>query len=165
MKRYGMLIAGIAVMALVLSAGAGTVVAKGEKILVVIDRGIESSFTETQVRNRNQVGDFMDGDLIKLMSKAGYDARLIQNASEYKGGAGSYLLVVRIKEYNPGSKAARMFVGYGAGATSMKIRYDLKDGSGTIQSDDLGVGSGRDWRNVVRKLGEQTVAGVKKKLN
>lgn len=165
MKRYGMLFAGIAVMALVLSAGAGIVGAKGDKILVVIDRGIESSFTEVQVRNRNQVGELMDVDLIKLLNKAGYDARLIQEASEYKAGAGSYLLVVKIKEYNPGSKAARMIVGFGAGATSMKTHYELKDGSGTIHSDDLGVGSGRDWRNVVRKIGEQTVDGVKKKLN
>lgn len=163
MKRYGMMLAGIAVMALVLSAGAGIVNAKGEDISVVIDRGIESSFTEGQVKNRNQVGDMMDVDLVKLLKKAGYDAHIIDSESAYRGNG--YLLVVRIKEYNPGSKAARMIVGFGAGSTSMKTHYELKDGSRTIQSDDLGVGSGRDWRNVVRKLGEQTVAGVKKTLN
>ncbi|HWR72319.1 MAG TPA: DUF4410 domain-containing protein [Nitrospirota bacterium] len=164
MKRYGMVIAVIAVLALVLSAGAGIVGAKGEDISVVIDRGIESSFTDVQVKNRNQVGDLMDEDLVKLLKKAGYEAHLIKDASAFQGKG--YLLVVRIKSYNPGSKAARMFVGYGAGSTSMNIRYDLKDGSGTVvQGDDLGVGSSRDWRNVVRKLGEQTVDGVKKKLN
>ena len=163
MKRIGMVLAVIAVMALVLTAGAGTIGAKGENISVVIDRGIESSFTEAQVKNRNQVGDLMDVDLIKLLNKAGYEAHLITDEASFRG---SYLLVVKIKSYNPGSKAARMFVGYGAGSTSMNIRYDLKDGSGkVIQGDDLGVGSSRDWRNVVRKLGEQTVAGVKKALN
>lgn len=164
MKRHGSVVAAIAALGFALIAAAGTVGAKGESIFVVIDRGIESSFTDAQVKNRHQVGDFMDGDLTRLLKKAGYDARTIKDESAFKGSG--YLLVVKIKSYNPGSKAARMFVGYGAGATSMNIRYDLKDGSGkAVQGDDLGVGSSRDWRNVVRKLGEQVTAAVKSKLN
>ncbi len=158
MKKLAM-VAGIAVLTLVLFAGS---VLAGGKLFVVIDRGIETSFTDAQVKNRNQCGEWMEQDLIKLLNKAGYDAELIKSKSDYKGG--SNLLVVKITEYNPGSKAARMMVGFGAGATSMKTHYELfGNGSSPIASDNLGVGSGRDWRNVIRKINEQTIAGIKGK--
>lgn len=135
---------------------------KGAALYVIIDRGISDSMTDYQIRNRNQVGDYMDEDLIRLLKKAGYNARLISKHSERSGG---YLLVVKITNYNPGSAAARYAVGYGAGAASMNIHYDLYgEGSSAIKADNLGVGSGRDWRYVVRKLGEQTTRAVSEKL-
>ncbi len=161
MKKLAM-VAGIAVLTVVLSAGA---VFAGGKLFVVIDRGIESSFNDGQIKNRNAVGEWMETDLVKLLEKAGFDAELIKSKWDYKAAAGTNLLVVKIKEYNPGSKAARIMVGFGAGATSMKTHYELfGNGTTPILTDDLGVGSGRDWRNVIRKLDEQTVDGVKGKL-
>jgi len=149
-----------------LSAGVALAGAKTGKLFVVIDRGIEKSMNEGQVKNRDQVGEWMEMDLVKLLEKAGYDAELINSKADYKPSAGSHLLTVKITDYNPGSKAARMFVGYGAGAISMKTHYDILDSSSKpIGSDDLGVGSSRDWRNVVRKIDEQTVAAVKEKMN
>jgi hypothetical protein len=161
MKKLAMAV-GIAVLAVVLSAGA---VFAGGKLSVVIDRGIESSFTDKQVKNRNQCGEFMEKDLLNVLEIAGIDAELIKSKADYKAGEGTHLLVVRIKEYNPGSAAARIMVGFGAGATSMKTRYELF-GSGTtpLVAEDLGLGSSIDWRKVIRKLDEQTVDGVRGKL-
>jgi len=161
MKKRFRLVAGVVVLALVLTVG---VAFGGSKMFVVIDRGIDSSMNAGQVKNRDQVGEWMEMDLIKLLEKAGFDAQLIKDKSEYKAGEGSYLLVVKVTDYNPGSKAARMMVGYGAGAASMKTHYELSSGSSPIGSDNLGVGSGRDWRNVIRKIDEQTVKGVKEKI-
>jgi hypothetical protein len=161
MKKYVRLVVGVVVLALVLAAG---VAFGGSKISVVIDRGIDSSMNAGQVKNRDQVGEWMEMDLIKLLEKAGFDAQLIKDKSKYKAGAGNYLLVVKVTDYNPGSKAARMMVSYGAGAASMKTHYDLSGNGSHIGSDDLAVGSGRDWRNVIRKIDEQTVKGVKEKI-
>lgn len=161
MKRILGLVAVIAVT-IVLSASS---LFAGGKMFVAIDRGIDASLNEGQAKNRNQTGEWMEEDLIRLLKKAGFDAELIKDAAEYKAAEGAHLLKVKIKEYNPGSKAARMLVGYGAGSTSMKTHFDLLGSAAEpILSDDLGVGSGRDWKNVIRKLNEQTVAAVKKKL-
>ncbi|HAK59857.1 MAG TPA: hypothetical protein DCO77_05665 [Nitrospiraceae bacterium] len=139
---------------------------KGISMYVLINRGITRSMTNNQVKNRNQVGKWMERDLPALLKKAGYKPRLITRRSQYKSSGNAYLLVVKITSYNPGAKAARMFVGYGAGATSMKTHYELYGkGRRRILADDLGVGSGRDWRNVIRKIDTLTVRAVSQKLN
>lgn len=139
---------------------------KGITMYVIVNRGISRSMTNNQVKNRNQVGKWMERDLPALLKKAGYKPHLIKKRSQYKRASGSYLLVVKITNYNPGAKAARMFVGFGAGAASMKTHYELfGKGRRRILADDLGVGSGRDWRNVIRKIDTLTVRAVSQKLN
>lgn len=139
---------------------------KGTALFVLIDRGIEKSFTDMQAQNRDQVGEFMEMDLPAVLKKSGFKARLITKRSEYPGAAGSYLLTVKITNYNPGSKAARMFVGYGAGATSMDTHFELYGtGSTPLLSDNQSVGSGRDWRNVIRKINEKTAKAVAQKVS
>lgn len=139
---------------------------RGTNLAVLIDPGIETSFTDMQVKNREQVSDFMEQDLPAVLKKSGFNARLIRKRSEYQPTAGSYLLTVKITNYNPGSKAARMMVGYGAGAASMDTHYELfGSGSSPLLSDNQSVGSGRDWRNVIRKINELTTRAVAKKVN
>ena len=139
---------------------------KGITMYVLIDQGIDKSFSDYQVKNRQQVGDWMEQDLPQVLKSAGYDARLIKKRSEYKPAQDAYLLAVKITNYNPGSKAARMVVGFGAGAASMDTHYELfGKGSKAILSGDPSVGSGRDWRNVIRKINEITVKDVSQKLS
>jgi len=139
---------------------------KGTTLFVLIDRGIEPSFTNYQVNNRDQVGDFMERDLPAVLKKSGFNARLISKRSEYKPAAGSYLLTVKITNYNAGSKVARRFVGFGAGATSMDTHFELYGSdSKLLLSDNPSVGSTRDWNNVVRKVNEQTARAVAKKMS
>jgi hypothetical protein len=134
-------------------------------IYVLIDRGIQRSFTDYQVQNRQQVGDWMDQDLPRVLQGAGYEARLINKRSEYKNAPDTYLLTVKITDYNPGAKAVRMFVGYGAGAASMETSYELHGKGGkVVTSGKQGVGSGRDWRNVIRKINELTTDAITEKL-
>ena len=47
-----------------LSAGVALAGAKTGKLFVVIDRGIEKSMNEGQVKNRDQVGEWMEMDLV-----------------------------------------------------------------------------------------------------
>jgi len=135
---------------------------KGGTLYVIVDRNIKSDMSEKEVKNRNQTGEWMDADLTYMLKKAGHEPQIIENRSHRKGGN---LLVVTITKYNPGNVAARAFVGYGAGSASMNVHYDLYgSGSSPILADDLGVGSSRDWRNVIRKIDEQVARAVSNKL-
>ncbi len=170
-KRFGMLVLITALTAVICACASVTPAPKtssGKDIVmfVYIDRGIEKSFTDYQVRNRKQVGEWMEKDLPNILGKAGYSARLIGSRSEYKPTAGAYLLTVKITSYNPGSKAARMLVGYGAGATSMNTHYELiGKGSKPIIADDTGVGSSADWTAVIRKIDVLTTNSITAKLS
>ena len=153
------------VLALVLFTAGLAAAASRIVIAVLSDRGDPATMNEKQFAMRNQVGEWMEKDLLKLLSKAGYEARLIGKAEEFQPAAGQYLLKVAIVSYNPGSKAARMMVGYGAGATSLDTRAELVDQKGaTLLTEEFGVGSSRDWHYSTRKVNEQTVAAVTNRL-
>ena len=109
----------------------------------------------------------MKNDLVRVFGryeKSGFEAKAIDNKQEYKGGADNYLLVVKITDYNPGSKAARMFVGYGAGGVSLKIHYDLSANGANVLSKDDSVFSGIEWTRAARKLNENTAKAVTTKI-
>jgi len=109
------------------------------------------------------LNDFMGKDLVRMLGKAGYEASLIADRNQYTKG--TYLLKVTIIKYNPGSKAARIVVGFGAGAVSLNTRFELfAPGGNLLVSDDHGVGSSMDWTSCARKLNKQTVEAVSGKL-
>ena len=101
-----------------------------------------------------------------MKRRGGYEAKLIQNLDEFVAGPDTYLLTAKIKDYNPGSKAARMVVGFGAGSCSMDIHIELfgADNKQIFAKDDH-VASGRDWRNVARKLNENILKAIDEVLN
>lgn len=135
-------------------------------IFVHVDRGIQKSFNDYQIRNRHQTGEYMEKDLFNLLKKAGYAPRIVAKRSDFKPGPDTYLLTVTITNYNPGAKAARMLVGYGAGATSMQTHYELinKD-QRSVLDGDVGHGSGNDWAYVVKRINRDTVNQVTAKLS
>ena len=132
------------------------------KISVLIDAG-DVDQSQAKIDQREQLSDWMGKDLVTMLNKAGYEAALIENSGQYKKG--THLLKVTIVKYSAGSKAARMFVGYGAGSVGLDTKYELFAPAGnSILSDEHGVGSGRDWTFCARKLNKQTVDAVKGKL-
>jgi hypothetical protein len=137
--------------------------AADKNIQIVFDRGAEG-LDAGHARERNQLGEFMDQDLVRVFarfSKQGYKAQLIGSAAEFKPAPGSYLLNVKITEYNAGSKAARMIVGFGAGGMTLKVKIELLDGAGkSLLGKEESAFSGREWRNIARKVNELTVDSV-----
>lgn len=134
-------------------------------IFVFFDRGDPTTMTEKQFEMRNQVGDLMEINLLNILKRQGYETHLISKREYYTYAPEKYLLSVKIVSYNPGSQAARILVGYGAGATSLNIHYDLLEGDKTVLADDPGFGSSRDWRNCVVKLNKQIAKAVANKLS
>lgn len=135
---------------------------KKPRINVLLDMGGDD-LTKVQMDQREQLNEFMGKDLVRMLSKAGYEASLIENRNQYSKG--THLLKVTIVRYNPGSKAARIVVGFGAGAVSLDTRYELfAPGGNLLVSDEHGVGSSMDWTSCARKLNKQTVEAVSDKL-
>ncbi len=134
-------------------------------IMVLFDRGIDDTLTTKQVQWRNEVGTYMEADLVNRLKRAGYSARLILDQSEYTPVKNAFLLPVKIVSYNPGSQAARFLVGFGAGACGLDIHYELIDSvNTTLISTDDGTGSSRGWRPCVQKLNKNIIAAIRRNL-
>ena len=131
------------------------------QMLVLSDRGAESTMNPRQYQYRQELGQWMESDLIRILTKSGYDPRLIQKQSEFTPTAGRYLLTVKIDSYNPGSNVARMMVGYGAGSASLNNSYALY-GSETnaILTWKDGCGTSEHWTRLPRKLNENAVKKI-----
>lgn len=162
----------IIMLALILAIGSVTgamaeseAEARKTSIFFLLDRGDPATMNEKQYENRKDVGAYMEKDLVNMLKKKKYEPTLIQKPEDYTPGPGKYLLLVKIVSYNPGSKATRIMVGFGAGATSLDIHYELTgEGAEPLISKDDGVGSSRDWRNCARKLNENMMKEVSEKL-
>ncbi|MDO3379836.1 DUF4410 domain-containing protein [Geoalkalibacter halelectricus] len=169
MRKIGFL---LALSALVLLAGCGSKIkapktADGGQVAIYLlaDRGIQPDMSNQEVEQLNQVGDFMEKHFLGLSHKSGYAATLIENKDQFTPGPGKYLLSVKVKRYNPGNKAARILVGFGAGAVSMDTHYQLfAQGPEPVLVADDGVGSSRDWIFVVAKLNEKMLEAVTEKI-
>ena len=137
-------------------------------ICVLFDNGVNETLEARQAKAQTQVSDWMADDLVRVFArytKVGYQAKLIEKRQDFTPQPNNYLLTVKIIQYHAGSKAARMFVGYGAGGVSLKIHYELcADGKNAILTNDDGVFSSREWINAARKLNENMAKTVTEKL-
>lgn len=134
---------------------------KGEAVAVIVEPGLTASMDSTAQGQYHQVADFMREDLVNRLQRHGYQVEVLRQRKSYTPSSGQHLLAVEIERYNPGSKAARILVGFGAGATSVDIAYTIvhEDGRTLISSTD-GVGSSRDWHFCCRALNERLVEAL-----
>ena len=95
----------------------------------------------------------------------GYETQQIASPDAFTPGEATYLLIIKVVNYNPGSKAARMLVGFGAGSAALDTHYDLiTSDKQTIFSKDHGRASSKDWRNICRRLNKDMLIAVSEKL-
>ena len=135
------------------------VLASGEKvhIYVVSDRGNSEEMESRQWEYRSEVGNFMEPNLVRRLKDYGYDSTLLKSKSEFKPGKDRYLLCTKMTSYNPGSSAARMLVGFGAGSASLNMHYDFYETtSKKVLSWDDGVGTSQHWSKLPTKLNINT---------
>ncbi|MET0287414.1 MAG: DUF4410 domain-containing protein [Polyangiales bacterium] len=134
-------------------------------IMLFTDRGIPPDAAPDRVAQINQVADWMENDLLAILEKTGYAPTRVADANT-PAGPGRYVLRVTIRNYNAGSKAARILVGYGAGGVVLDTHFELVgEAPGPLVIGDPSVGSGRDWTNAARKVNLQTVDAVNARLS
>ena len=162
----------VALAALALSACGGrapkaptTPDGKPLTLVVLMDRGLEGKTPDEQ-NQLNQLGDFHQTNLIAALKDAGYNASLITTTAEFQPAEGLFLLKVAVVKYNPGAKAARMMVGFGAGSTSLDIHYELfsADPAAPFYAKDHGRASSVDWPRLVRVVDSEMIVDINNQL-
>lgn len=132
---------------------------------LLVDLALEGKDPDRQ-NQLQQIGDFMEPDITNRLRDTGYEVTAVGAAAEYVPAPGRYLLKIVVVDYNPGSKAARMLVGFGAGSASLDIHYELVGEAPTpIVSRDDGRASSKDWTNVIRRLDKDIVIHITDVLN
>jgi hypothetical protein len=148
-------IAGCASKAPVLQEG------KQVAIFVLLDRGIKEGMEDNERNDRNEVGQFMEEDLVKTLKHEGYNATLVRNSNEYVQGPANYFVSVKINMLRLVGSASRFWLGYYPGPTILNAHYEVS-GSGnklTLAYDD-DDSTTRDWTNSPRDLNQRLVQKV-----
>ncbi len=131
------------------------------EIHTLVNRGDPDTMNERQYRHRNEVGEWMERDLLTQLNRAGYVAHQIHSREEFEPAPGRYLLEVRIDSYHAGSSAARIMVGYGVGAASLDNSYTLYgEGEEALLEWSDGVGTSQHWTRLPRALNQNTVRHI-----
>ena len=135
----------------------------GGHISVLSLRGDTSSMTQDQIVELQRVGTWMDRDIIKQLKRAGYSPKLLKSRKEFNGSG--YLLIIDVDRFNAGNRAARVFVGFGAGASSLDLNYQLLDAQNkTVMQWKDGVGSSKGGTYCAQTLNRNTIKRLKGKL-
>jgi len=125
-------------------------VAVRQALDVLIEEGKPSEMQSKQYEYRCELRDYMERDLPRRLARYGFDVRMIRQRGEQT--AGRHLLVVHYDAYNPGSSAARIVVGYGAGAASLDMSMCLFQGEAVVMSWKDGCGTSGHWSRIINKL-------------
>jgi len=134
------------------------------EIVVYFDRGLAGK-TEDQQTQLNQLSDWMENNLVEMYTDVGYAVQKITALEQYTPGPGRYLLTVATVNYNPGSKAARMLVGFGAGSAALDTHYEFKGENGkSMIAKDHGRPSGRDWKHIAKALNQDMLMEITRLL-
>jgi hypothetical protein len=123
---------------------------------VLIEEGSGAELTDKQYGLRRELRTYMERDLPRRLSRQGLEMRLITSPTQNTGAAtDSPLLIIRYEAYNPGSSAARMWVGYGAGAASLDISMTLGKGGKVIETWKDGCGTSQHWSRIINTLDDR----------
>lgn len=116
----------------------------------------DRSSTNAKPDQVNQLLGFMEPDLHSVLLAAGYRLEQSSNPETFVPGPNRYLLIIRVVNYDPGSQAARRWVGFGAGAALLDVQHVLFAGPEQLLLQGTGsVASGRDWNYAAMKLNQQ----------
>jgi len=127
--------------------------------LLTLSDGISESNPDLELELRLTL-EWMDRDLLKLFRESGFQPLLLKEMGEYRTDQGK-LLIVNVERFNPGSKAARAFVGFGAGAASLDLGYKLLDERGALLAEWRdGVGSSKGPTYCAQTLNRRALAKV-----
>jgi len=150
----------VAVALLSLGGSAVSAVAAGPALDILIEEGNSAELDAKQYQQRVELKTYMAKTLPVKFSRHGIEARVLSAKSDYAGG-GRQLLVVRYDRYNPGKTAARLIVGFGAGAASLDVTHTLYDGDKQVMTWTDGCGTSEHWQRLVNKINDNAVIKLK----
>ncbi len=179
MRAVSMVLGAALMISFVTGCGPGLKAPKVEdgkiQVFALVDRGVEGEADVDKVKQRDQVGTWMEGDLANLFRKNGYDFQQIASEEDFVPAAHRFLLKVKVLSYHPGNKGARVagaLVGGWSGAAMaqaaearLAANFQLIGPDGALVSGDTNQGSGTgDWNVAVRNVNVVVIKSVAKKI-
>lgn len=166
MKKHAVIFSAVFVIAaFIIGCGPKSPVMQDGKqvaMFVLSDRGINNGLKESERNDHNEVGQFMEEDLLNTLKHEGYNATLIQNRDQYVQGPANYLVIVKIDMLRLVGRSARYWLGYAAGPTILHTHYEVSGaGNKTTLAYKDEDSTTRDWSSSPREVNERLV----KKIN
>ena len=125
------------------------------EIMVLCDNTCPAELVERAEAQFVQFTQWMERDLVKRLTKSGYQAAAIKTRDEFEPCEGRYLLTTENVRYNPGSRTARALIGFGAGFASVDVHYEFYG----VETQPLMV-----WDDGA-STGRVSLAGIAQKLD
>jgi hypothetical protein len=169
MKRWFFAVAVVSIIASFIfgCAPKAPVMQDGKQVamFVLSDRGIKNGMKEDESKDRNEMGQFIEEDLINTLKHEGYNATLIQKQSQNVRGRANYLVTVKIIELRLVGRASRTWLGITTGPTILKNHFEVS-GSGnklslSYEDEDSTTG---DWTRSPQELNQRLVQKINDKL-
>lgn len=127
------------------------------QIFVLLDRGISEEMIEGQAKERREVGDLLETDLLRALEEEDLAPSLVKSREEYSPKPETFFLSVVLKNYVPANKTSRLAAGFGEGVVTIEVRYELirgKSKRAALTSDD-GVTSAMGSERAVKDINEK----------
>ena len=121
--------------------------------------------TADQIRELKITLEWLNSDLIKNFEQSGFHVIVIKEMQAFEPEMGK-LLIIDVQRFNAGNRAARAFVGFGAGSASLALNYKLHDEKGALLSEWRdGVGSSKGATDCAKILNRKALENVIGLLN
>ena len=123
-----------------LSCGGTTVkaptTADGSKISLFIhsDRGIRDDMTDQEKAELNELGEYMEQEMMRVFSEGGYAVSKIGDFDDFTHGENEYLMTFVIDKYEPARLNAPEEQGFGEGGVAIDTLEDMQ-----ILFDDIAI--------------------------
>ena len=119
--------------------------------------------TADQIRELKITLEWLNSDLIKNFEQSGFHVIVIKEMQAFEPEMGK-LLIIDVQRFNAGNRAARAFVGFGAGSAFLALNYKLLDEKGALLSewrDDVGSSKGAtDCAKILNRKALENVVGL-----
>ena len=142
--------------------------ADGSKItlFIYVDRGINEKTPDDKKAKLNELGEWMERDIVRTFKEGGYEVKLIESRGDYTYGKNEYLMTFEIDKYEPADAAYEAERGLGAGIVSIDAYAELfKDSDKPLLKRKDGVSSGRDWTYVAGKVNQKILPDMSERIH
>lgn len=119
---------------------------------IYVDDGTSTSFTEKQIKGRNEIKNYFEIYMAKKAQKLKYSYRILDNPKQWLPQKDNYFLCIYLGEYTYGAPRGSAFLGniFKAGITG---GYEIHNGTNEIilhgQFDKKKPG----WKKTVERIG------------
>ncbi len=155
---------------LVLSCGGGVKAPKSADgkpitLFVFVDRGIKDTTPADKHAGLNELGEWLEKDIVRTFEAGGYTVKLIKERGAYTYGTGEFLMTYEVENYSPADPAYAAERGLGTGEVSMDAYAELfTDSDQPLLKRKDGFTTSRGWQFAAETVNKKILPDVSKRI-